>query len=67
VIYAFADETFIIFDRNKVITCAEYIGYCWAAGKSKDSLKVPTEKVKSKSCWHNMLLMELIKIADSPE
>jgi hypothetical protein len=61
-IFAYVDDTFMLFNRHKLLTGAKEVGVLWAAGKcSTNPLKVPTETIPKDSCYHHMLVTALIK------
>ena len=66
-IYAYVDETFVIFDRNKLITNADSVGTAWAAGKARKTQKakdMPIGEFAPGSCYHNMIIAALLKSAE---
>lgn len=81
-IFAFNDFSFMVFDRNSIISSTKdtIIGYSWAIPSGIESASKPEsiQVIKSGSNYHNMLNMTLLsslssamdKIAkekDSPE
>ena len=65
-IYAYVDETFVIFDRDKLIIGADVVGTSWAAGKTRkgqNSKDMPIANFGMKCCYTEMLMSELLKIA----
>jgi hypothetical protein len=69
-IYCYIDETFVIIDRNALITNAPIIGAAWAAGKGRNGTiptDIPTTEIKASSVYHNMVVSDLIKIAEQQQ
>ncbi len=67
-IFCYHDYSFLIFNRSSLINGAEYVGVCWAGGKSgkaNDPTVVPPEKIKRDTPYHHILLMRLIEIAEA--
>lgn len=66
-IFAYVDETFVIFDRDKLIIGADIVGTAWPAGKTKKgqtSQHIPASDFGYKCCYTEMLVSELIKRAE---
>lgn len=61
-IYCYHDYTFMVFNRNSVISGAKMIGAAWAAGKTnRSSHHVPVEIIYKDTCYHSILVMTLME------
>lgn len=62
-IFYYSDYTFMMFNCNSLITGADEVGFAWPIGKCKTPHSTLTEIIKKDSCYHNVLVAELIDIA----
>ena len=62
-IYFYHDYTFMIFDKAALLGGADIVGYSWAAGKipKGSDFNNCIYSTKKGTCYHNILIAELIK------
>ncbi len=63
-IFMYHDYSFMLFDRNAITCDGNYVGWVWPAGKIKQPNKLIVDEIQRGSCYHTILTMELIQLAE---
>ena len=66
-IYCYHDYSFMIFNRDSIISNAEIIGHCWAggranAGNGNSPINVPVEAIKRDTVYHSIFITALMEL-----